>query len=69
LQALTEVGSGQLQAASRFRLLALRISSVAGPVVVALVPMILWLGGPGSLLTLAAGQAVLAVLLWRASAR
>ncbi len=69
LQAVTEIGSAQLQAASRFRLLALRIGSVAGPVVVALVPMILWLGGPGSLVTLAAGQAVLAVLLWRAALR
>lgn len=69
LQAVTEIGSAQLQAASRFRVLALRIATVAGPVVVALVPMILWLGGPGSLLALAAGQAVLAMLLWREAAR
>lgn len=69
LQAVTETASGQMQAASRFRELALTIAIVAGPVVVALSPMILWLGGPGSLVTLAAGQAVLAVLLWRASAR
>ena len=69
LQAVTEIGSAQLQAASRFRVLALRIATVAGPVVVALVPMILWLGSPGSLLALAAGQAVLAMLLWREAAR
>lgn len=65
LQAVTEIASGQLQAASRFRMLALRIGGVAGPVVVALVPMILWLGGAGSLVVLALGQASLGWLLWR----
>ncbi|MBB3897243.1 MATE family efflux transporter [Roseococcus suduntuyensis] len=69
LQAVTEIAAGQLQAASRFRALALRIGIVAGPVVVALVPMILWLGGPGSLMVLAAGQAALGALLWREVAR
>lgn len=69
LQAMTEIAAGQLQAASRFRALALRIGVVAGPVVLALVPMILWLGGPGSLMVLAAGQAALGALLWREVAR
>ncbi|MDB5379363.1 MAG: hypothetical protein JWR00_3809 [Rubritepida sp.] len=65
LQTVTEMASAQLQAQSRFRVLTLRNAMTAVPVLAVLVPMILWLGGPGSLLTLAAGQAALGILLWR----
>lgn len=65
-QTLTEVARAHLMALSRFRQLTLVNLYTAIPVVAALVPMILWLGGPGSLMTLAVGQAGLAVLFRRA---
>lgn len=64
-QTLTEVARAHLMALSRFRKLTLLNLATAVPVVAALIPMILWLDGPGSLYTLAAGQAALAFLFWR----
>lgn len=67
-QVLTEVARVQLMALSRFRQLTLLTFATALPVLAALVPMILWKGAPGSLITLSVGQAVLSWLLWRAVA-
>ncbi|PZW40419.1 O-antigen/teichoic acid export membrane protein [Humitalea rosea] len=65
LQALTENLSAQLQARAEFRALTVLNAITALPVLIAVVPLILWAGAAGSLIALACGQAVLAALLYR----
>ena len=65
LQAIDTILSAVLQVTKRFRYLTIINIWTAVPVVVAVVPMILSFGASGSLVTLAAGYAGMAMLLWR----